>query len=118
MGFAMDVEGLILDRTATSPLTYAPEGAVVPPSSNDPRLFLLALPLNSPTADRDDVGEQLLLQAGPGDEDHVVTRGEIETDELTGCEVTGAITPPESDDDDVEVSAYSAIVFHDDGVFL
>jgi hypothetical protein len=114
----MDVEGLVLDRTATSPLTYAPEGAVIPPSPADPRLFLLALPVNIPAADRDDVCEQLLLQAGPVDEDHVVTRGEIETDELTGCEVTGAITPPDSEEDADEVSAYAAIVFHDDGIFL
>jgi hypothetical protein len=120
MGFAMDVEGLVLDRTATSPLTYAPSGAAVPPSPNDPRLFLLALPVNIPTADRDDVCEQLLLQAGPVDEDHVVSRGEIETDELGGCEVVGAITPPATDEDEDpdEVSAYAAIIFHDDGIFL
>lgn len=117
-GFALEIEGLVLDRTATSPVTYAPVGAAVPPSPTDPRLFLLALPVNIPPADRDDVCEQLLLQAGPVDEDHVATRGEIETDELGGCEVTGLVTPGEAGGDDTEVSAYSAVVYHDDGIFL
>lgn len=117
-GFGMEVEGLVLDRTATTPVTYAPAGAAVPPSPTDPRLFLLALPVNIPPADRDDVCEQLLLQAGPVDEDHVETRGEIETDELGGCEVTGLVTPSEAADDDTEVAAYAAVVFHDDGIFL
>lgn len=118
MGFAMEVEGLVLDRSATSPVTYVPEGASIPPSPSEPRLFLLALPVAIPPADRDDVCEQLLLQAGPVDEDHVATRGEIETDDLGGCEVTGLVRPGEEADDDTEVSAYSAVVYHDDGIFL
>ena len=74
-------------------------------------------PVAIPLADRDDVCEDLLLQAGPISEDDVTSRGEIETDELEGCEVVGRQENEEEEGPD-EVATYAAILFHDDGTFL
>lgn len=119
LGFGLTVDGLVLDRSSSSPVVYALEGAAVPPSPSEPRLFVMALPVAVPAAQRSEVCEELLLQAGPVNEDSVRERHEIETDELEGCEVEGLQENEEPDEGEpASATTYAAIVFHDDGVFM
>ena len=119
LGFGLTVEGLVLDRSSSSPLVYGLAGAAVPPSPAEPRLFVMALPVAVPASQRGEVCEELLLQAGPVGEDSVQDRHDIETDELEGCEVEGLQENEDPDEGEPEsATTYAAVLFHDDGVFL
>lgn len=119
LGFALNVEGLVVDRTSSSPLVYAMEGASVPPSPAEPRLFVMSIPVAVPPEQRAEVCEEILFQAGPVTEESVRHRDDIETDELTGCEVEGLQEneDPEEGEPDA-ATTYAAIVYHDDGTFM
>lgn len=119
LGFGLTVEGLVIDRTSSSPLVYALEGAAVPPSPSEPRLFVMSIPVAVPPAQRGEVCEEILFQAGPVSEDTARNRHEVETDELEGCEVEGLQEneDPEEGEPDAAMT-YAAIVFHDDGTFM
>jgi hypothetical protein len=119
LGFGLTVEGLVLDRSSSSPLVYGLAGAAVPPSPAEPRLFVMALPVAVPASQRSEVCEALLLQAGPVGEDSVQDRHDIETDELEGCEVEGLQENEDPDEGEPEsATTYAAVLFHDDGVFM
>ncbi len=119
LGFALSPEGLVLDRGSSSPVVYTLPGAAVPPSPAEPRLFVMSIPVAVPAAQRVEVCEEILFQAGPVSEENARTRGEIETDELEGCEVEGLQenASPEEGEPDAAMT-YAAIVFHDDGTFM
>lgn len=119
LGFALTVEGLTLDRGSSSPVVYTLPDATVPPSPAEPRLFVMSIPVAVPAAQRAEVCEEILFQAGPVSEDNARSHGEIETDELEGCEVEGLQEneSPEEGEPDAAMT-YAAIVFHDDGTFM
>jgi hypothetical protein len=119
LGFALTVDGLVLDRSSSSPVVYALAGATVPPSPAEPRLFVMPLPVAVPAAQRTEVCEELLLQAGPVDEDTVRERHDVETDELEGCEVEGLQENEDPDEGEpASATTYAAVVFHTDGTFM
>lgn len=111
-------EGLSLDRSTTSSITYGVEGRMVPPQLGAPTLFLIAVPAQVPLAQRDDACEPILFQAGPVPDDHVRTRGRIETDEVEGCEVTGWQENDGPDGEAVRLATYAAIVYLADETLL
>jgi hypothetical protein len=110
--------GLVLDRTTTSSVTYGVEGHMSPPELGSPTLFLIALPAAVPLAQRDEACEPILFQAGPISDDHVRTRGRIETDAVEGCEVTGWQQNDGPDGEPVPLATYAAIVYLADETFL
>jgi hypothetical protein len=119
LGFALTVEGLVLDRGSSSPVVYTLADATVPPSPSEPRLFVMSIPVAVPAAQRAEVCEEILFQAGPVSEENARSHTEIETDELEGCEVEGLqenASPAEGEPD--AATTYAAIVFHDDGTFM
>lgn len=119
LGFGLSIEGLVVDRTSSSPLVYALEGASVPPSPSEPRLFVMSIPVAVPAEQRSEVCEEILFQAGPVSEESARSHHEIATDELEGCEVEGLQEneDPEEGEPDAAMT-YAAIVFHDDGTFM
>jgi len=119
LGFALTVEGLVLDRGSSSPVVYTLADAAVPPSPAEPRLFVMSLPVAVPAAQRAEVCEEILFQAGPVSEEHARNHEDIRTDELEGCEVEGLQenASPEEGEPDAAMT-YAAILFHDDGTFM
>lgn len=111
-------EGLVLDRSTTGSVTYGVEGQMVPPVVGSPTLFLIAVPAQVPLAQRDEACEPILFQAGPVADDHVRTRGSIETDSVEGCEVTGWQENERPDGTTVTLATYAAIVYLADETFL
>lgn len=110
--------GLVLDRSTTSSVTYGLEGHMSPPELGSPTLFLIAIPAAVPLAQRDDACEPILFQAGPIADDHVRTRGRIETEDVEGCEVTGWQENDGPDGEAVQLATYAAIVYLADETFL
>lgn len=110
--------GLVLDRSTTGSVTYGVEGQMVPPVVGSPTLFLIAVPAQVPLAQRDDACEPILFQAGPITDDHVRTRGRIETDTVEGCEITGWQENERPDGTTTPLATYAAVVYLADETFL
>jgi hypothetical protein len=112
-------DGLVPEPQVVNTLTYAAPGASMSPASGRPAMLLVPLPIQVPAAQRDDYCEQILLQAGPVSEDTVVSRAEIETDTVQGCEVFGTQEIPDPvEGGPSELATYAAIVFIDEASFM
>ncbi|MBX7191211.1 MAG: hypothetical protein K1X94_04110 [Sandaracinaceae bacterium] len=120
VGFRLHApEGLEVDRSTTSSVTYGRPGAMMPPVVGSPTLFLIAVPAMVPLAQRDEACEPILFQAGPVPDDHVRTRGRIETEEVEGCEVTGwQEREAEEGAEASQLATYAAVVYAGDQTFL
>lgn len=119
VGFRLTApEGLVLDRSTTGSVTYGREGQIMPPVMGAPTLFLVAIPAAIPLAQRDEACEPILAQAGPVPDDHVRTRGRIETETVEGCEVTGFQENEAEDGTTIALATYAAVVYLGDDTFM
>jgi hypothetical protein len=118
VGFRLTPGELVLDRSTTGSVTYGREGQIVPPVLGAPILFLVAVPAAVPLAQRDEACEPILAQVGPVPDDHVRTRGRIETDRVEGCEVTGWQENEGPDGSTVPLATYAAVIYLEDDTFL
>ncbi len=112
-------DGLVAEPQVVNTLTYAAPGAGMSPASGRPAMLLVPIPIQVPESQRDDYCEEILLQAGPVGEDTVVSRAEIETETMEGCEVFGTQEIPEPiEGGPTELATYAAIVFLEDASFM
>ena len=119
VGFRLTApDGLVLDRSTTGSVTYGREGQMVPPVVGAPTLFLIAVPAVVPLAQRDEACAPILAQAGPIPDDHVRTRGRVETDAVEGCEVTGWQENEGPDGETVPLATYAALIYLADETFI
>lgn len=119
VGFALRApEGLVLDRSTTSSVTYGVEGRMTPPVMGSPTVFLIPIPAMVPLAQRDEACEPILFQAGPVPDEQVRTRGRIESDDLEGCEVTGWQENERPDGTTARLATYASLLYVGDETFL
>jgi hypothetical protein len=120
VGFRLTApDGLVAEPQVVNTLTYAAPGATMSPASGRPAMLLVPLPIQVPAAQRAEYCEQILLQAGPVGEDTVVSRAEIESDGVEGCEVFGTQEIPEPlEGGPSELATYAAIIFLDEASFM
>lgn len=120
VGFRLTApDGLVPEPQVVNTLTYAAPGGGMSPASGQPAMLLVPLPIQVPAAQRDEYCEEILLQAGPVGEDTVVSRAEIETETMQGCEVFGTQEIPEPiEGGPTELATYAAIVFLDGASFM
>jgi hypothetical protein len=112
-------EGLVAERQVVSTLTYAMPGTAPTPASGNPALLVVPIPMQIPAAQRATACEQILLQAGPVEEDSVTSRATIAGDDLEGCEVFGTQELEEpAPGGPSEIATYAAILFVGDASFM
>ena len=112
-------DGLVAEPQVVNTLTYTIPGGAPSPSSGQPALLVVPIPIQVPATERDDYCEQILLQAGPVSEDSVVSRAEIATETMEGCEVFGTqeITTP-TEGGPSALATYAALVFLENASFM
>jgi hypothetical protein len=112
-------EGLEAEHQVVSTLTYAMPGTAPTPASGNPALLVVPIPMQIPAVQRASACEQILLQAGPVEEDSVTSRATIATDDAEGCEVFGTqeLEAPVAGGP-TEIATYAAIVFVGDASFM
>lgn len=112
-------EGLVVEPSVVSTLTYAMPGTAPTPASGNPALLVVPIPMQIPEAQRAAHCEEILLQAGPVSGDSVTSRATIDQEGVDGCEVFGtqeleepAAGGPSS------IATYAALVFVGDASFM
>lgn len=112
-------EGLVAERQVVSTLTYAMPNTAPTPASGNPALLVVPIPMQIPAAQRAQVCEQVLLQAGPVSEDTVTSRAAIDADGVVGCEVFGTqeLDSPVAGGP-TEIATYASILFVGDASFM
>lgn len=119
VGFRLSApEGLVLDRSTTGSVTYGREGQMVPPVIGSPMLFLIAVPVQVPEAQRDEACEPILAQVGPVPDEQVRSRERIETDQIEGCEVTGWQENENDEGETMRLATYAALLYLGEDTFL
>jgi hypothetical protein len=119
VGFRLEApEGLVLDRSTTGSVTYGREGQMVPPVIGSPTLFLIAVPVQVPEAQRDEACEPILAQVGPVPDEQVRSRERIETERIEGCEVTGWQENETDDGETMRLATYAAVLYLGEDTFL
>lgn len=111
--------GLVVESQVVSTLTYAMPGTAPTPASGNPALLVVPIPMQIPAAQRAQVCEQVLLQAGPVSADSVTSRNAIDEDGIVGCEVFGTqeLEDP-AEGGPTEIATFASILFIGDASFM